>query len=170
MIAATKMRKGHDFHKDKDVGKFVKPWGPRGKIPMCLLPLLIPTTFIKKGCWWLRQLMVLGVGWQDYQSSPTCTLHPLLTSLWQEKPSRTLQFVTSRFCCSSPRVAKHPVTTILRPPSRFSTSRTSNFRVLPVVRSSTDKNRAVFPHAGPPLSVHSSQGRIVFHAQDSFLF
>ena len=25
-IAATKMRKGHDFHKDKDVGEIVKPW------------------------------------------------------------------------------------------------------------------------------------------------
>ena len=45
-------------------------------------------------------------------------------------------------------------------------SRTSNFRVLPVVCSSTDKNEAVFPHARPPLSVHSSQGQIVFHAQD----
>ena len=44
------------------------------------------------------------MGWKDCQSSPTCTLHPLLTSLWQEKPSRTLQFVTSRFCCSSPRM------------------------------------------------------------------
>ena len=45
-------------------------------------------------------------------------------------------------------------------------SRASNFHVLPVVCSSTDKNGVVFPHAGPPLSVHSSQGRIVFHAQD----
>ena len=45
-------------------------------------------------------------------------------------------------------------------------SRTSNFRVLPVVCSSTDKNRVVFPHVGPPLSIHSSQGQIVFHAQD----
>ena len=44
-------------------------------------------------------------------------------------------------------------------------SRTSNFRVLPIVCSSTDKNGAVFPHAGPPLFVHSSQGQIVFHAQ-----
>ena len=45
-------------------------------------------------------------------------------------------------------------------------SRTSNFRVLLVVCSSTDKNRAIFPHARPPVSVHSSQGRIFFHAQD----
>ena len=28
-IVATKMRKGHDFHKDKDVGEFVKPWPMR---------------------------------------------------------------------------------------------------------------------------------------------
>ena len=29
MITGTKMRKGHDFHKDKDVGEFVKPWPMR---------------------------------------------------------------------------------------------------------------------------------------------
>ena len=28
--------------------------------------------------------MVLEVGWQDCQSSPTRTLHPLLTSLWRK--------------------------------------------------------------------------------------
>ena len=38
----------------------------------------------------------------------------------------------------SPRVAKHPRTAIC---------------ILPVAFSSTDKNRAAFPHAGPPLSV-----------------
>ena len=38
----------------------------------------------------------------------------------------------------TPRVAKHPWTAI---------------RVLPVACSSMDKNRAAFPHAGPPLSV-----------------
>ena len=47
--------------------------------------------------------MVLEVGWQDCQSSPTSTLHPLLNSQWQGKPSCTLQFTTSQFGCSSSR-------------------------------------------------------------------
>ena len=35
--------------------------------------------------------MILGVGWQDCQSLPPCTLHSQqLTSEWKEKPSRTL--------------------------------------------------------------------------------
>ena len=53
-IAATKMRKGHDFHKDKG-GEIVKPW-PMRENPCVFFPCFIPTTFIKKGCWWLRQL------------------------------------------------------------------------------------------------------------------
>ena len=59
--------------------------------------------------------MFWGVGWQDYQSSPTRTLY-------------------LRFCCSSPhaenssspRVAKHPGTVISRPPGSCSPSRTSH--------------------------------------------
>ena len=43
-IAATKMRKGHDFHKDKDVGK-LSNLGPMREIPMCLLPLFYSNHF-----------------------------------------------------------------------------------------------------------------------------
>ena len=75
MITTTKMRKGLDFQKDKDVGGICQTLANERKIPMCLLFLVFPTTFIKKDCWWLRQLIVLGVGWQDFQSSTSRTLH-----------------------------------------------------------------------------------------------
>ena len=71
------------FPKDKDVGEFVKPW-PRGKIPMCLLPLLIPTTFVKKDCWWLRQLIVLGSGVAGLSVLTHTHTPPQLTSLTEE--------------------------------------------------------------------------------------
>ena len=108
------MRRGHDFHKDKDEGEIVN-LGQWEKNPCVTSLCFIPTTFIKKDCWWLRQLIVLGVGWQDCQSSPTRTLYP-----W--------------FCCSSPhvdtssswRVAKHPGIAISRPPGSCSPSRTSH--------------------------------------------
>ena len=48
-------------------------------------------------------------------------------------------------------------------------SHTSNFHVLPVVCSSTDKNGVVFPHTGPRLSIHSSRGLIVFPRTGFFL-
>ena len=51
-----------------------------------------PTTSIKNCWWWLRQLLFLGVVWQDYQSLPTRTLHPQLTSPWQKKPLPSLQW------------------------------------------------------------------------------
>ena len=56
--------------------------------PMCLLRCLIPTTFFMKDYWWLKQLMILEVGWQDCQSSSTRTLYP-------------------RFGCSSPHADIH---------------------------------------------------------------
>ena len=71
---------------------------------MCLLSLSYPTTFIKNCCWWLRQLLSLGVGWQDCQYSPTRTVHH---SSWlhngREKPSRTLHYVGLTIFCSPPR-------------------------------------------------------------------
>ena len=48
MIAVTKMRKGHDFHKDKDVGELVKPWPMREKYPCVCFSLPYPTTFIEE--------------------------------------------------------------------------------------------------------------------------
>ena len=96
------------------------------KNPCVFLPCFIPTTFIKKCCWWLRQLWSLGVGWQDCQFSPTHTLHhswlhsrrKFVPSHDKMKHSRTplscttgflsvhalSNFGTSRFCCSSPRM------------------------------------------------------------------
>ena len=44
-IAATKMRKGHDFHKDKDVGEFVKPGPMREKYPCVFFPLFYSNHF-----------------------------------------------------------------------------------------------------------------------------
>ena len=55
-----------------------------GKKP-CVTTLSYPTTSIKNCWWWLRQLLFLGVGWQNCQSFPTRTLHPWLTSQWQKK-------------------------------------------------------------------------------------
>ena len=66
---------GHDFPKDKDVWGNLSSFGQWVENPCVFFPCLIPTTFIMKDCWWLRQLMILGVGRQDCQSSPTCTLH-----------------------------------------------------------------------------------------------
>ena len=70
---------------------------------MCLLPLLYPTTFIEEWLVVVEAVIVLGVGWQDCQSSPRRTLHPCLTSLWQEKPSRTLHYAGLTIVCSPPR-------------------------------------------------------------------
>ena len=41
-------RKGHDFHKDRDVGEFVKPWPMREKYPCVFFSLPYPTTFIEE--------------------------------------------------------------------------------------------------------------------------
>ena len=93
---------------------------------MCLLPLLIPTNFIKKGCWWLRQLMVLGVGWQDCQSSPTRTLHQQ-EALTHSSLTQAIPFSSPRHCCYS---------------------RTSNFASLSVSCSPSRRNGIrVPPHA-----------------------
>ena len=51
----------------------------------------------------VEAVIVLGVGWQDCQPLPPRTLHPRLTSLWQEKPSRTLYYAGLRIVCSPPR-------------------------------------------------------------------
>ena len=123
------------------VGEIVKPWAIEGKYPCVFFPCFIPTIFIKKDCWWLRQLIVLGSGVAGL--SVLTHTHTLPTILF---------FILSRRYFSLHDCSEG--------------SRTSNFRVLPVVCSSTDKNGVVFPHAGPLLSVHSSQGQIVFHAQD----
>ena len=69
-----------------------------------------------------------------------------------------------RFCCSSSHADLLLSTTVLKAHS-----------LLPIFASfllfvHPQKNRAVFPHTGPPLSIHSSQGRIVFHAQDFPVF
>ena len=42
---------------------------------MSSFPCLTQPLSLNNCCWWLRQLIVLGVGWQDFQSSPTHTLH-----------------------------------------------------------------------------------------------
>ena len=76
------------------------------KIHVSSYLVFIPTTFIKNGCWWLRQLWSLGVGWQDCQSSPTRTLYP-------------------RFCCSSPHTDTSSLHELLN-------TQEQQFRVLPV--------------------------------------
>ena len=74
MIVATKLKRGMIFTRIR-VGEIVKTLANGVKKAMCLLSLSYPTTSIKNCCWWLRQLLFLGVGWQDWQSLPTCTLH-----------------------------------------------------------------------------------------------
>ena len=71
--------------------------------------------------------MILGVGWQDCQSSPTCTLHPLLTSLWQEKISRSLQFWDLTILLFIPHAD------ILLGSTSLLNTHALQFRVLPVV-------------------------------------
>ena len=60
------------------------------KIQVFSYLVLFQPLSLKNGCWWLRQLLSLGVVWQDCQSLPTCTLHPQLTSQWQKKPLPSL--------------------------------------------------------------------------------
>ena len=108
--------------------------------------------------------MILGSGVAGLSVLAHMHTPPLLTSRWQQKCSRTLQFATSQFCCSPPQSVRS---------SRCSStcrdftlhdcaegSHTSNSRPS-FCCASMDKNGAVLPHAGPPLSVHSSRGLIV---------
>ena len=56
------MRKGHDFHKDKDVGEFVKPWAIEEKYPCVFFSLLYPTTFIEELLLVVEVVIVFGSG------------------------------------------------------------------------------------------------------------
>ena len=106
---------------------------------------------------WLRAVIAFGSGVAGLSvlfppSHSTHVFHssPSRTHPWSVHSHHDFGFVFSsrtgfgaflvsrRFSSSPPRVAEHP--------------RTANC-VLPVVCASTDKNGAVFPHAGPPLSV-----------------
>ena len=80
--------------------------------PMCHLSLSYPTTFIKNCCWWLRQLLFLGVGWQDCQSLPTRTLHQQWTSRWVERwlrPSSILSIACYLHGFCSSQLSAHPL-------------------------------------------------------------
>ena len=133
------MRKGHDFHKDRG-GRNCQPWPMREKTHMSSSFVLFqPLSLRKVAGGWGRYGLGSGVAGFSVLSH-THTL-PMI-----------LLFILSRRSSSLHDCAEG--------------SCTSNFRILPVVCSSTDKNGALFPHVGPPLSVHSSQGQIVFHAQD----
>ena len=57
----NKIERGMIFPRIRMWGKLSTLANER-KIPMCLLPFFFTTTFIKKDCWWLRQLIVLGSG------------------------------------------------------------------------------------------------------------
>ena len=95
--------------------------------------------------------MVLEVGWQDCQSSPTRTLYQ-----W--------------FCCSpphadtssSPRVAKHPRTAISSPPCSCSPSRTSNCLLIVF----THRNFPGFTHAVFPLRIGEWCGSVLCSEAD----
>ena len=50
MIAATKMRKGHDFHKDKDVGELSNLGSMRENTHVSSSLVFIATTFINNCC------------------------------------------------------------------------------------------------------------------------
>ena len=132
------MRKGHDFHKDKDVGEFVKPW-PLGKNPCVTTLFYFQPLSLKNGRWWLMQLLSLGVGWQDCQFSPTRTLHPLSTSLWQGKTTT----ITHARYHSLHECIEHPRTAISCPPCSCSPSRTSNCLLIVF----THRNFPGFTHA-----------------------
>ena len=115
--------------------------GPRGKIPMCLLPLLIPTTFIKKGSWWLRQL------WSWKWGGRTVSPHPHAHS-------------THNFCCSSltqtffsglHEFDEHPCTAISCPPCGCSPSCTSNCLLIVF----THRNFPGFTHAVFPPRIEN---------------
>ena len=41
------MGKGHDFHKDKDVGEIVKPWANKGKYACVFFPCLTQPLSLK---------------------------------------------------------------------------------------------------------------------------
>ena len=82
MIAATKMRKGHAFHMDKDVGE-LSNLGQQGKIPMCLLSLFTQPPPLKNGCWWLRQLIVFRSGVAGLSVLTHMHTPPRLTSQWK---------------------------------------------------------------------------------------
>ena len=83
-IAATKMRKGHDFHKDRGGGN-CQPWPMRGK-PICLLPLFYSNHFHYE-----RLLVVEGVNGFGEWGGRTVSPHPHAHST-SKKHSRTLQF------------------------------------------------------------------------------
>ena len=122
------------------VGEIVN-LGQWEKNPYVFFLCFIPTTFIKKGCWWLRQL------WSWKWGGRTVSPHPHVHS--------THDFVV------------HPLTQIF-----FSTRLCWRLMHFQFSRPSCclfihgQKRSCFFPHARPPLSVHSSQGRIVFHTQD----
>ena len=118
-------RYDRDFHKDKGAGElsnFIQ-WGQN---PCVFLPYLSQPLSLNNCCWWLRQLIALGVGWQDYQSSPTHTLYHDFgySSPHADSPS-------------SPRAAEHP--------------RTAKFSSFLLLCIHGQKWSYFSPHAGPPL-------------------
>ena len=116
MFMASKLRRGHDFHKDKG-GEIAKPWAMRK--PMCHLSLFYPTTTIEIWCWWLRQLLFWE--WCGRTASPfphthstcswlhngkeTTTINPSFysPSTTVLKRSRTLHYAGLTICCPSSR-------------------------------------------------------------------
>ena len=133
------MRKGHDFHKDKDVGEFVKPWLMREKYPCVFFFLPYLTTFIEELLLVVEAVNCFGSGVAGLSVlTHTHTPPQRSNSPWKEKPSR--RHFSLLDCAEG--------------------SRTSNL-CPSCCCASTDKNGAVLPHAGLPLSVHSSRGLIV---------
>ena len=84
MIMATKMRKGHDFHKDKG-WEIVKSWPIRENTHVSS-PLVLPNHLHWELLLVVEAVIVLGVEWQDCLSSPTRTLHH---SGWIHKGGKT---------------------------------------------------------------------------------
>ena len=85
MIAVTKMRKGHDFHKDKDVGELVKPWPMREKYPCVWFSLPYPTTFIEELLLVVEAFNCFGSGVAGLLVLNLMHTPPWLTSLWLGK-------------------------------------------------------------------------------------
>ena len=108
MIAATKMKKGHDFHKDKGVGEISQTLANERKIPMCLLFLALPNHFHWRNA---------GGGWGSYD-------------LW-EWGGRTVS--PHPHTHSTHNFAIHPLTQTLLPLHELLNTHALQFRVLPVV-------------------------------------
>ena len=69
-------------------------------LPLSTSLLFYPTTFMENGCWWLGELLSLGVGWQGCQSlahmpTPPTTFHSL-HSIPVSSPSRPRLMMLTR--------------------------------------------------------------------------